>query len=118
MATFEGNILNDSSAKSSPGLVFLSEFLPVLDSLDKDVVKTMPEKFLAPNAVFILSPHGPSPASDVIPKFEMRADMLSKFSHTESPIRAWDHEKPAGARTVLYESISRYVDFSRREARR
>lgn len=114
MATFEGDILNDPSAKSSPGLAYLSEFLPVLDSLDVNVVKTMPENFLSPDAVFILSPHGPTPASEVISKFEMRANLLSKFSHTESPIRAWDHEKSGkpGARTVLYESISRYISSS------
>ncbi|KAK9372463.1 uncharacterized protein V1513DRAFT_452295 [Lipomyces chichibuensis] len=91
---------------ASPGLVFLKNFLPVLDSLDENVSIA---PFVSPNARFIM---GDTVTS--VDKFatmaRIRSAKLSFFCHCVK--HAWDIAGPSATdgsgskRTVLYESVS------------
>jgi hypothetical protein len=95
--------LSTISQTASPGLIFLKNFLPALDSLDP--ASSPVRSFLAPNATFIFNNGAPTPSSDILSMIESRSEMLSKFYHE---VRlAWDTEKEEdGKRTVMYESTS------------
>ncbi|KAK9386019.1 hypothetical protein V1515DRAFT_605853, partial [Lipomyces mesembrius] len=92
---------------ASPGLVFLKNFLPVVDSLDENVSFA---PFLSPNARFIM---GDTISSvDIFATMtRIRSTKLSFFCHRVK--HAWDIAGPSATddgsgskRTVLYESVS------------
>lgn len=89
---------------SSPGLRFLKEYTPALDSLNPE--SPLP-KFLSPNAVFIMNGATPTPFAEMEKMFQMRSQMLKDFHHDVT--RAWDIEAldvRNGARTVMVDWTS------------
>ena len=88
---------------ASPGLQFLKEYLPLLDS-DSAVVL---DSHVKPSATLISNGGQPIPLKEISQMFEKRAEMLSVFTHTAHPIEAWDMERDAGERTVIFHSVSR-----------
>ncbi|KAK9366867.1 hypothetical protein V1509DRAFT_208288 [Lipomyces kononenkoae] len=93
---------------ASPGLLFLKEFLPAVDSLDESPPIA---KFLSPDVRFIGG--GGIVGRDVLESmFRGRSSRLSSFGHRVK--KAWDIASPSveidgsvrNCRTVLYESIS------------
>ncbi|KAK9350551.1 hypothetical protein V1523DRAFT_73998 [Lipomyces doorenjongii] len=92
---------------ASPGLLFLKEFLPVLDSLDENVSIA---PFLSSNARFIMG-NTITSADSFATMARIRSSKLSFFCHRV--MHAWDIAGPAATadgngstRTVLYESVS------------
>lgn len=94
---------NTILSNTSPGLLFLSRFLPVLDSLDP-AISPLLRTLLARDAKFIINSGPPIGADQVISMLAMRPVHLSKFGHDVHV--AWDIAKPDGTRTVMYESTS------------
>jgi hypothetical protein len=88
---------------ASPGLQFLKEYLPCLDS-DNAVVL---DNHVKPSATLISNGGQPMPLKEISQMFEKRAEMLSLFTHTAHPIEAWDMEREMGERTVIFHSVSR-----------
>jgi hypothetical protein len=87
---------------ASPGLLFLSQLLPALDSLEPDT--TLLLGLLTPDCVFVINSRPPAPAEHVMGMLAMRGNMLSKFGHDVHT--AWDVLNDDGSRTVLFESTS------------
>src|SRR6516164_7729350 len=87
---------------ASPGLLFLKELLPRLDSLEPDAKPIT--LFLAPGAGFVVNGGNPSTIDVVQSMFKMRSEKLSLFRHDVKV--AWDIEKSDMKRTVMYESVS------------
>jgi hypothetical protein len=85
---------------ASQGLLFLKEFLPILDSLD-----TQPQidPFVTPEAQFIINRDPPSTVEQLVGMFAMRTKLLQKFTHTVS--KAWEIPNESGC-TVIFESES------------
>lgn len=88
---------------ASPGLQFLKEYLPLLDS-EKPVIL---DNHVKPSATLITNGSQPIPMKELPQMFEKRAEMLSIFTHTAHPIEAWDMERLMGERTVIFHSVSR-----------
>jgi hypothetical protein len=88
---------------ASPGLQFLKEYLPCLDS-DSAVVL---DNYVKPSATLTSNGGQPIPLKEISQMFEKRAEMLSLFTHTAHPIEAWDMEREMGERTVIFHSVSR-----------
>ncbi|KAK9235271.1 hypothetical protein V1525DRAFT_275587 [Lipomyces kononenkoae] len=93
---------------ASPGLLFLKEFLPAIDSLDE---RPAIAKFLSPDVRFIGG--GTIITRDALyTMFRGRSGRLSSFGHRVK--KAWDIAAPfvgpdgsvREGRTVLYESVS------------
>jgi hypothetical protein len=85
---------------ASQGLLFLKEFLPILDSLD-----TQPriDPFVTPDAQFIINGDPPSTVKQLVGMFAMRTKLLQKFNHAVS--KAWEIPNERGC-TVIFESES------------
>lgn len=97
------------SETATPGLLFLKQFLPALDSLDPSTASTSaPEgidRFLAPTATFRVNSNPPSNVWDVIPLLRIRDKYLSTFRHEIETI--WDIGVADGRqRTVMFEATS------------
>jgi len=92
---------------TSPGLKFLKEYLPLLDS-DNAVIL---DKYVKPSATLINNGSQPIPLNEISQMFEKRAKILSQFTHTAHPIEVWDMEREMGERTVIFHSVSRQVDI-------
>ncbi|KAH9893090.1 hypothetical protein F4778DRAFT_784547 [Xylariomycetidae sp. FL2044] len=96
---------------ASPGLLFLKELLPVLDSLEPDQAAL--RSLLSPDATFTSNAHPTNSLNTVLPLFARRGEKVARFHHEVS--YAWDiaaepgGSTTAGARTVLYESVSTTV---------
>ncbi|CAM6106175.1 unnamed protein product [Calypogeia fissa] len=90
------------SSDSSPGLRFLKELLPALDSLEPT---TNPiSKYLTVSAHFITNGGNPVSADTVAAMLKMRSEKVSDFHHSVK--KCWDLEREDGKRTVMYELIS------------
>ena len=89
---------------SSAGLLFLKQYLPLIDSSNPLIMDAV-----SPDASLITNDSPPLKFSDVLPMFSKRAEMLDHFSHADFPVEAWDLEELNGKRTVIYSSISRCV---------
>lgn len=94
---------------ASPGLLFLRNLLPALDSLgpfDGDDGQPDLIHYLAPGATFIMNGGPPLQAVDVLRMLPKRGERLSHFHHDVR--MAWDIAAPddSGRRTVMYESTS------------
>ncbi|KAK9482761.1 hypothetical protein V1527DRAFT_316580 [Lipomyces starkeyi] len=93
---------------ASPGLLFMKEFLPVLDSLNEN---TSIAKFVLPETRFIVGDNIIN-ADAFATMVRVRSSKLSFFYHHVK--HAWDLPAPSmagddrssGRRTVLYESVS------------
>ncbi|KAJ8102437.1 hypothetical protein POJ06DRAFT_265302 [Lipomyces tetrasporus] len=93
---------------ASPGLVFLKEFIPVLDSLDENASIA---PFVLPETRLIINDNVTS-VDSFTTMVRVRSSKLSSFYHKVK--RAWDLEVPAaaiegrsgGRRTVFFESVS------------
>ncbi|KAK9322168.1 hypothetical protein V1517DRAFT_374084 [Lipomyces orientalis] len=93
---------------ASPGLVFLKEFIPVLDSLDENASIA---PYVLPETRLIINDNVIG-VDSFTTMARVRSSKLSSFYHKVR--RAWDLELPAAAnegssscrRTVLYESVS------------
>jgi hypothetical protein len=90
------------TSDSSPGLRFLKELIPALDSLDPE--KNPMSRYLTPTAHFITNGADPAPADAVAAMMKMRSEKVQVFNHTVKT--AWDVEREQGKRTVMYESTS------------
>jgi len=95
--------LSAISQTASPGLQFLKEYLPLLDS-DSAVFL---DKHVKPSASLISNGSEPMRLKEISQMFEKRTEMLSLFTHTAHPIEAWDMEKEKGERTVIFHSVSK-----------
>lgn len=67
----------DITSDSSPGLRFLKEFLPALDSLDPAANPV--SKYLTPSAHFIMNGGEPAPADAVAAMMKMRSEKVKSF---------------------------------------
>jgi hypothetical protein len=85
---------------ASPGLLFLRDIMPVIDSLDPDPSPLT--KFLTPDAKFIFNGTSPKSIEEVLATLRMRSTKLSKYVH-EGDI-TWDVVNEDGTRTVMYEA--------------
>jgi hypothetical protein len=85
---------------ASPGLVFLKNFLPVLDSLE---AKPHISPFLAPNAQFSSNRDPPTTQEDTERMLAMRSTMLDKFYHVVSKV--WEIPNRRGC-TIIFDSES------------
>lgn len=95
------------SDSSSPGLVFLKTFLPVLDSLDPEKGDAM-AGFLTPGATFSINGLPGATVDKIQPMRKIRSERVARFGHDVRA--AWDVASgPDGARTVMYESVSTTV---------
>jgi len=93
-----------SLPSTTPGLTFLANFLPKLDSLTP--VDLSPQ--LHPEARFIVNNGDAVTATQLQGMLTMRGTMLTAFAHEIT--RAWDVEgDETASRTVLYEGWSRSV---------
>ncbi|KAK2606246.1 hypothetical protein QQS21_003294 [Conoideocrella luteorostrata] len=92
------------SPTASPGLLFLKQILPALDTLGPFHGQPELANYLAPGATFTINNGPPVEAANVLNMLEMRAQKLSKFGHNLET--AWDIDKGDGTRTVMYESTS------------
>jgi hypothetical protein len=99
--TYKG-LLASIPPTSTPGLIFLKSYVPLLDSTNPPLADVT-----APNAVLISNGGTPSKITDLLPMFSKRAEMLDLFSHTEEDVQVWDLEGEAGKRTVIWSSVSR-----------
>lgn len=73
---------------ASPGLIFLKNFLPALDSLDAERHPVSP--FLTPNAAIIVGSQPAKRGSQVVPLLEVRSKHLERFRHDVHVV--WDIE--------------------------
>lgn len=106
---------------ASPGLLFLRDLLPALDSLgpfdakpsehgaaaaDQPLPPPDLRQYLAPGATFIMNGGPPIQAVDVLQMLPKRSERLSRFHHDVR--MAWDvaADDGSGRRTVMYESTS------------
>ncbi|RMJ29016.1 hypothetical protein PHISP_00096 [Aspergillus sp. HF37] len=99
------------SENASPGLQFLKQFLPALDSLDPS--RTV-APFLTPNASIIVGSQPANPGNRVIPLLEVRSKHLDRFRHDVHVV--WDIEHTNAdqnqaiqgdtRRTVMFEATS------------
>jgi hypothetical protein len=97
---------------ASPGLQFLTQFLPALDSLDPSCHPVAP--FLTPNASIIVGSQPANPGNRVIPLLEVRSKHLDRFRHDVHVV--WDIEHTSEdqnqdiqgdtRRTVMFEATS------------
>ena len=96
----------DIPPSASPGLLFLKELLPSLDSLGPFDGPPSLVDYLTPDATFIMNGGPPIAAIAAFEMLPKRAQTLSRFYH--SVYRAWDIVNPdgSGRRTVMYESTS------------
>jgi hypothetical protein len=85
---------------ASQGLLFLKEFLPILDSLD---AQPQIGPFLTPETQFIINRDPPVPVEQLVGMFAIRSKMLQKFNHIVS--KAWEIPNERGC-TVIFESES------------
>src|SRR5438046_831363 len=74
---------------ASPGLRFLKDLMPRLDSLEPDINPTTLS--LAPGASFVVNGGDPITMDAAQPMFKMRSESLSLFRHDVKV--AWDIEK-------------------------
>jgi hypothetical protein len=88
---------------SSAGLIFLHNFLPILDSLDPADTSQLKD-FVLPEAQFIINGSPIGTGEQVVPMLAMRAQKLARFGHEVDV--AWDIPHSNGRRTVMYESSS------------
>lgn len=99
-------------ATASPGLLFLKNLLPALDSLGpfdahgEPIGQPALIQFLAPGATFVMNGGPPIQAVDVLQMLPKRSERLSRFHHDVRV--AWDIAAGdgSGKRTVMYESTS------------
>ncbi|KAJ5715576.1 uncharacterized protein N7483_012757 [Penicillium malachiteum] len=73
---------------ASPGLQFLSRFMPAVDEISPQGSEHPIKKFFNPNAPIIIDNNPPNPASSALPLLEVRSRHLTYFRH-EVHI-AWD----------------------------
>jgi hypothetical protein len=92
---------------TSPGLAFLSVYLPAIDALDRfSPIGTELDNLLSPKVVFITN-GGPAASKDQILGFlRNREDNLQNFGHHDDVLTAWDLEKGTDERLVVCEAIS------------
>ncbi|RHZ55746.1 uncharacterized protein CDV56_104853 [Aspergillus thermomutatus] len=88
-----------------PGLQFLKDFLPALDSLDPSANPVSP--FIHPDARILVGSSPPNKGTDVIGLLDVRQRHLQRFHHDVH--RAWDIARTDTgnhARTVMFEATS------------
>src|SRR6202000_1257755 len=100
-STYNGQLASIPDT-STPGLVFLKSYVPLLDSASPPM-----GDLASPNAVLITNGGPPMKVTDLAPMFSMRAEALDLFSHMEKDMQVWDLEGDAGKRTVIWSSVSR-----------
>lgn len=97
------------ASTASPGLSFLRDFLPALDSLDPSTHPVVP--FLHPEASISVGSNPPNTGKQAVPLLEVRRKHLSSFHHDMHI--AWDivpeGQDPAQRRTVMFEATSATV---------
>jgi hypothetical protein len=87
-----------------PGLQFLKNFLPALDSLDPNTNPISP--FIRPDARVLVGSSPPNTGKDVIGLLNVRQRHIQHFHHEVH--KAWDIGvgDEAGRRTVMFEATS------------
>lgn len=99
-------------ASASPGLIFLSRFLPAMDSLDQE--SNPMSCFFDRNASISVNSDPPTAASQAVPLLEVRGRHLSRFHHETHT--SWDMDlNPSKqsdsrlARTIMFEATSESI---------
>jgi len=104
-------------ANASPGLLFLTAWFPVIDSLQDPGRKTF-NHLIFPTTLIHNNSKPPTPLfqdPDEAAKTQTQTEMkmtkraAALKSLTRELRRAWDVEKEGGGRTVFYESINYYA---------
>jgi hypothetical protein len=104
---YNGKISDIPQAPStSPGLGFLRLYLFTVDALDQRQVSPPLIDFFEKDCVSITNGSDPCPAALLPQMFTAREKMLSRFTHDDYPIRAFDLERSGGKRTVICETVS------------
>jgi hypothetical protein len=106
-AAYNGKISDmPQSSTTPPGLGFLRLYLSTIDALDQRSASRPLIDFLDKDCVSITNRSDPIPAAKLSEMFTRREKMLSKFTHDDYPIRAFDLERSDGKRTVICEAVS------------
>lgn len=100
-------LLGSIPAQASPGIAFISAYLPAIDALDRssDLAKKV-DDLLAPDAVFITNGAPPVIAKQALGFLSMREKKLERFGHDGGDVEIWDMEEGGGQRKVVCEAIS------------
>lgn len=102
MTSIHQGSIDSISSTSSPGLLFLKTFLPILDSLDETPAITL---HVFPQVKFITNGDSPISLENILEMFRMRHKMLQYFKHEVS--KAWEIPgKEGGGCTIIFESVS------------
>ena len=94
-------------SSASPGIAFLSAYLPAIDALDcsSDIAKQV-DNLLAPDAVFVTNGAPPVAKWQVDGFLARREKMLERFGHQGADVQIWDMEEDNGQRKVVCETVS------------
>jgi hypothetical protein len=98
--------LNDLPPNTSIGLKFLAKYLDAVDSLNQTSTPAVLDQLIAPTATFSTNGGDSVPVKQVQQMFTKRAEMLSDFSHTRFPVKAFDLEASSGKRSIVCECVS------------
>ena len=85
---------------ASPGLLFLKQFLPILDSLDEDPPIA---QFVSPDVRFIINQEAPTSLAKLAEMLGMRRERVRLFKH--DVFKAFEIQREMGF-TVIFESTS------------
>ena len=91
---------------ASPGLVYLKNTLPALDSLDAAASASALSASVAPGVTFTLNGAPPVGLQEVLAAHSTRSEKVARMAH--DVLTAWDivNDPSSGARTVIYESAN------------
>ncbi|KAL1861756.1 hypothetical protein VTK73DRAFT_6932 [Phialemonium thermophilum] len=94
---------------ASPGLLYLKQLLPIIDSLDGATSGPALLAALTPDATFSVNGGNPATPDQVAAMLAGRGERVARFGH--ELCSAWDveHDDGSGRRTLLYESVSTTV---------
>jgi hypothetical protein len=92
---------------ATPGLTFISAYVPTIDAIDRssDTAKKL-DTLLAPDAVFITNGAPPVTRDKIAIFLGVREKNLERFGHDGGDVQIWDIEEKGGWRKVVFEAFS------------